>query len=58
VNPEQHACMAAMFKKLNSEHGPPTVTMLPSRSAPPAVQAIIVDGVPIVNPQFTSIVRN
>ena len=56
--PEEHPSMTTTFKHLKSHNTPPCTKVPSGVSATPSVQAIIVDCVPIVNPQFASIVRN
>jgi hypothetical protein len=53
--PKVHTSMTAMLKHFNSHHAPST-DMLGSFSIAPAVQAIIVDRIPIINPQLASVV--
>jgi hypothetical protein len=49
--------MTAVLKHLKSNHAP-TVEHPSGFTVAPAVQAIVVDGIPIVDPQFASIIRN
>jgi hypothetical protein len=53
---EQHASMTTMFKHFKSHHTP-SVEMFRSLSIPPSMEAIVVDCVPIVDPQLASIIR-
>merc|ERR1719199_898120 len=54
--PEHNACMATTLKHLESHKMPPTAEMPVGLSVAPAMQTIIVDGVPIVDPQLTAII--
>ena len=54
--PELDACMATTLKHFKSDKTPRSTKMPVGLSIAPAVQAIVVDSVPIVNPQFASIV--
>jgi hypothetical protein len=50
--------MSTMFKHLNPRKAPTMKMMLGRLTVTPAMQAIVVDGEPIVNPQFASVVGN
>ena len=54
--PETDACMASALKHFKSDKTPSSTKMPVGLSIAPAVQAIVVDSVAIVNPQFASIV--
>ena len=54
--PEMDACMATTLKHFKSDKTPWSTKMPVGLSIAPAVQAIVVDSVAIVNPQFASIV--
>jgi hypothetical protein len=56
--PEKHPRMATTLEHLKSHNMPPTTNLPPGHSTAPAVQAIIVDCVSIVDPQLASIVGN
>ena len=54
--PEQHPCMTTTLEHLKP-HKTPAATNMPSgRSTAPTVQAIIVNGVSVVNPQLATII--
>jgi hypothetical protein len=56
VVPEQHASMTTALKELKP-HKAPSGTNIPSRnSLPPAMQAIIINRVPVVNPKLAPII--
>jgi len=55
--PEQHTGMASALKHLKSHKAPPSTNVLFGLSIPPAVQAIIVNRVFVVNPQLAPIIR-
>jgi hypothetical protein len=55
---EQHPSITTTLKHLKSYETPSTTNMPSGRSTAPTVQAIIVNGVPIVNPQLAAIIRN
>jgi hypothetical protein len=55
--PEEHTGVTTMFEHLNSHPAPPTVNMPRSLPIAPTVQPVIVNCVPVVNPQLTSIIR-
>ena len=54
--PEQHASMPALLKHLKPHHVPATPHVPSSLTIAPTVQAIIVDGVSIVEPQLAPII--
>ena len=54
--PEQHPSCTTMLKHLKSHKMPPSSKMLGGLLIAPAVQAIVVDCVPIVNPQLAPII--
>jgi hypothetical protein len=55
--PEKHASMTTMLKHFKPHHAPSANT-LDNLTISPAVQAIIVDCVSVVNPQLTPIIRD
>ena len=56
--PEEHASMATTLKELKSHKTPPTTNIPSGHSTAPAVQAIVVNCVSIVDPQLASIIRD
>jgi hypothetical protein len=56
--PEQHPCMTATLKHLKFYTMPTRAEMPVGLAIAPAMQAIIVDCVSIVNPQLASIIRD
>jgi hypothetical protein len=54
--PELHPSMTTMLKHLDPHNAPPSANMSPGCSAAPAMQAIIVNCVPIVKPELASII--
>jgi hypothetical protein len=54
--PEQHASMTTMLKHFKSHNGPPGAEMPRGFAVAPAMQAVIVDGVTIIDPQLTAII--
>jgi hypothetical protein len=56
--PEQHPSMATPLKHFESHKNPSTTKMSVGLSIAPTVQAIIIDCVPIVDPQLASIIGN
>jgi hypothetical protein len=56
--PEKHAGVTTTLKHLKSDQGPPSTHMRPGLSIAPAMQAIVVDCVPVVDPQLASIIRD
>jgi hypothetical protein len=54
--PEEHTRMSAMFEHLKPHKTPSSAHVLVCLAVAPAMQAIIVDRVPIVNPQLASII--
>jgi hypothetical protein len=57
VVPEAHTSMTAALKHLKSHQVPPSTNLSPGCSAAPAVQAIVVNCVSIVEPQLAPIIR-
>ena len=56
--PEKHPSMATTLKHLKSHQTPSSAHVWSGLSIAPAMQAIVVDCVPIVNPQFAAIIRD
>ena len=56
--PEQHPCMAAVLKHLQPDKMPSTTQVLVGFTITPAMQTIVVDRVPIVDPQVAAIIRD
>ena len=56
--PEQHTSMTTALKHLEPHEMPSTTLMLGSLAVAPAMQTIIVDCVPIVDPQLAAIIRD
>ena len=56
--PEEHASVATTLKELKSHKTPPTTNIPSGHSTAPAVQAIVVNCVSIVDPQLASIIGN
>ena len=56
--PEQHPSMTTTLEELKSHETPSTTNVPSGHSSTPAVQAIIVNGVPIVDPQLASVIRD
>jgi len=56
--PEQHTSMTTTLKHLKANKTPPSMQMLPGLSIAPTVQAIVVNGVSIVDPQLAPIIGN
>jgi hypothetical protein len=54
--PEQHPSMATALKELNSHKAPPCTNAPSGHSAAPAMQAIVVNCVAIVEPQLASVI--
>jgi len=54
---EEHPCMATAFKHLKSYKMPPSTHTPSGHTIAPAMQAIVVNCVPIVNPQLAPIIR-
>ena len=54
--PEQHPSMATTLKHFESYKMPPSAKMARSLTIAPTVQAIIVDCVPVVDPQLAAII--
>merc|ERR1711912_3873 len=55
---KQAPMMATTFEHLHPHHDPSCPDVPRGFAIPPAVEAIIVDGVPIIDPQLGSIVGN
>jgi hypothetical protein len=58
VIPEEHPSMTTTLEELQSHKTPPTTNILSGHSTTPAVQAIVVDCISIVDPQLASIIGN
>jgi len=56
--PEQHPSMTTLFKHLEPHKTPATTKALVGLPIAPAMQAIVVDRVSIVNPQLAAIIRD
>jgi hypothetical protein len=56
--PEEHTSMTTFFKHLKSHEPPPSTHVRSGLSIAPAMQAIIVNCVSIVNPQLAPIIGN
>ena len=56
--PEQHPCMTAMLKHLKPHKMPSATQALVGLTITPAMQTIVVDRVPIVDPQVATIIRD
>jgi hypothetical protein len=56
--PEQHPCVAAVLKHLQPDKMPSTTQVLVGFTITPAMQTIVVDRVPIVDPQVAAIIRD
>jgi len=56
--PEENPSMTALLKHLKPHKGPASAKMLGSLPIAPPVQTIIVDGVPVINPKLTPIIRD
>jgi hypothetical protein len=56
--PEQHPSMASTLKHFKPHSVSPRAKMLDGLTIAPTVQAIVVDCIPIVYPQLTSIIRD
>jgi hypothetical protein len=56
--PEKHTGMTTMLKHLNSCEMPSSTNVPSSLPVPPAVQAIIVDRVTVIEPKFAPIIGN
>jgi hypothetical protein len=54
--PEQHPSMATTLKHLEPHKMPPSTNMPPDLTIAPTVQAVVVDCVPIVEPQLATII--
>ena len=55
--PEEHPRMTTTLKHLKSHQMPPSANAPSGHTIAPAMQAIVVDCVPIVNPQLAPIIR-
>jgi hypothetical protein len=55
---KEHASMATMLKKFDSNQAPSSMNVPLCHTAAPTMQTIIVDAVTIVNPQFAAVVRD
>jgi hypothetical protein len=56
VIPEEHPSMTTTLEELQSHKTPPTTNILSGHSTTPAVQAVVVDCISIVDPQLASII--
>jgi hypothetical protein len=56
--PEEHASMTTTLKHLKSDQRPPSTHMRSGLSVAPTVQAIVVNRVPVVDPQLAPIIRD
>jgi hypothetical protein len=56
--PEQHPSMATTLKHLEPHKMPPSANTPSGDSTAPTVQAIVVNCVPIINPQLASVIGN
>ena len=56
--PEKHASMTTTLEHLKSHKMPPCTNMPSGVAGAPSVQAIIVNGISIVNPELASIIRD
>ena len=56
--PEEHASMTTTLKHLESDQRPPSTHMRSGLSVAPTVQAIVVNRVPVVDPQLAPIIRD
>jgi hypothetical protein len=54
--PEEHPCMTTTLKHLQSNKSPPSTNISSGHTTAPTVQAIVVDGVAVVNPQLAPII--
>jgi len=54
--PEEHASMTTALKHLKSDQSPPSAHMRSGLSIAPTVQAIVVNCVPVVDPQLAPII--
>ena len=54
--PEEHPCMTTTLKELKSDKTPSTTNIPTGHATAPAVQAIVVNCVSIVDPQLASII--
>merc|ERR1712054_360841 len=55
---QQDASMATMFEELHPEQAPSCMNVPRGFAIPPAVAPIIVDGVPVVDPQLGTVIGN
>ena len=58
VIPEEHTSMTTTLEELKPHETPSTTNVPSGHSSTPAMQAIVVNGVPIVDPQLASIIRD
>jgi hypothetical protein len=56
--PEKHTSMTTVFKHFEPHHAPSVVQKSSSLSVAPTMQTIVVNRVPIVNPQVASVIGN
>jgi hypothetical protein len=56
--PEEHTSMTTTLKHLKSDQRPPSTHMRSGLSVAPTVQAIVVNRVPVVDPQLAPIIRD
>jgi hypothetical protein len=56
--PEEHACVTTVFEHLEPHKAPMMKVKSSSLTVSPTMQTIVVDSVPVVNPQFAAIIRN
>ena len=55
--PEEHPCMTTFLKHFKTHAVPPLAKSLGSLTITPTMQAIVVDGVSVVDPQLAPIIR-
>jgi hypothetical protein len=55
--PEEHTSMTPSLKHLKPHETPSGTHMWPGLSIAPPMQSVVVDRVPVVNPQLASIIR-
>jgi len=55
--PEQHTGMTSALKHLKTHEAPPSTNVLSGLPIAPAMQAVIVDREPVVDPQLAPIIR-
>ena len=56
LEPQQHPGVATTFEHLKPDSMCPSTKMLDALAIAPSMQAIIVNGIPVVDPQFASII--